>query len=69
LNFVTSTTTATATATPSANTLPCETCTAHSMNFGWVVLAVLGAFVLGRLLQFMKDVGRGIGPRHGGGGK
>jgi hypothetical protein len=50
LHFVTSTTTAVA--TPSANTLPCETCTAHAPSFNFVAvaigLALLSAYLLGR---------------------
>lgn len=48
MHFVTSTTTA----TPSANTLPCDTCTAHGPGFSFVVVAIavalLFAYLLGR---------------------
>ncbi len=61
-------TTASVVATPSPHTLPSDTNTAHPPNFWWVVVAVLAAFFIGRLIQFMRDTGRGIGPKRRGGG-
>lgn len=64
-----STTATTTVASPSSHTLPPDTSTAHPLNFWWVIVAVLVAFLLGRLVQFITDQRRGMGPKQGGGGK
>ena len=65
----TTTTTTTTVATSSPHTLPPDTSAAHPLNFWWVIVSVLAAFVLGRMVQFMTDQRRGMGPKQSGGGR
>jgi hypothetical protein len=40
-----------------------------TVNVGYVVLAVVGAYVIGRAEQFLRDAKRGLGPKVPGGGR